>query len=1161
MKSYSSPSGQRQVTGGTLLPRLSGIEMQDLDLQCSQDGDHHHQQQQQQRQRQRKEEEDFVSVGCSGRLRSIFTRKGVFQEKHSSDGWCSRLVRRLFGGASTSSTSPSNSGEEQRSSSQYRRLPSELFAKVRGNTVWKDRFERLTSFAKHEHDDDRGKESSGVTPLWERRMLAPIPSSDDVHRCGLVSSYTGLTPGIAQHSHENVRGTSKEWAMTSERLKSSLVGDLDAQGFASLLRECARSRDFAEGSLVHQRIIASSRHRHDRFLQNLVVRMYGECGRVDEAAKVFHSIARKNLFSWSSMIAAFAQNGHSTAAVELYSDMIQRSGLRPDSVVFVALLGALDSLQSIREIHAEIISAGIHGETIVGTAIVNAYGRLGSVEESLSAFHSILAKDVIAWNSIVAVLSQHGELDRALELYRKMDESAVPPDRITLASLLDGCGGDRPRELEIGRFIDKESVRKALRGDPAIDNALIRMYGRCRRVEEARAVFATMGLRNLASWNAIIAANAQNGCFTEAIEALESMIQLKSVTPDRMSFSVLLDSCCGSEHLAHGVKIHGLIFLCAIDSDLFLDNALITMYGRCGSVERAQKVFAAMEERDLVSWTAMIAANAANGHFLASVLLYLRMIQEGVLPDRITYATLLAGCLKQRAIDPGRMIHAHIESFYGRNMDRDNVLGSHLVNLYRRCGSLEEAKSVFDRLGDPDASCWSAMIASYAQSGYGSQALELFQRMDRRGIVPDRLAFLSILSVCSSIDLGRRFHSRIAGMDRENSIATALIQMYGRLGFVEESKGVFDRLEKEQGDGDDRDVAVWTSLIQAYARNNRPREALEIFAAMMDHRCEPDAASFASAMDACSSLGDLTLARKIHAQIISLSSNPREEIQILATNAAIAMYGKCKSLEEAKTAFDRAIHAKNTVNTATWNAMIGAYAQNGHPGAGLELYQQMKSQGIQPDRATLVIALDAAAMIEEFELGRDVLIDGALEYDERVATAVIGMLARSGKTIRAKRVFDSIPRRDGICWSAMVTAYAQNGHSILALELFSEMVVEGFVADKAAIVSILAACSQSGDFRRGRSYFASMQADFSVDPIAEHYACVVDLFSRIGWIREAQELAREMPFKADRAAAMALLAGGRTGGVRSFRGDDLGASLDCAAPYVLLSNIYKQSEL
>ncbi|EFJ12655.1 hypothetical protein SELMODRAFT_123789 [Selaginella moellendorffii] len=641
--------------------------------------------------------------------------------------------------------------------------------------------------------------------------------------------------------------------MTSERLKSSLVGDLDAQGFASLLRECARSRDFAEGSLVHQRIIASSRHRHDRFLQNLVVRMYGECGRVDEAAKVFHSIARKNLFSWSSMIAAFAQNGHSTAAVELYSDMIQRSGLRPDS-------------------------------------------------------------DVIAWNSIIAVLSQHGELDRALELYRKMDESAVPPDRITLASLLDGCGGDRPRELEIGRFIDKESVRKALRGDPAIDNALIRMYGRCRRVEEARAVFATMGLRNLASWNAIIAANAQNGC---------------------------------------------------------------------GSVERARNVFAAMEERDLVSWTAIISANAANGHFLESVLLYLWMIQEGVLPDRITYATLLAGCLKQRAIDPGRMIHAHIESFYGRSMDRDNVLGSHLVNLYRRCGSLEEAKSVFDRLGDPDASCWSAMIASYAQSGYGSQALELFQRMDRRGI--------------------------------------------------------------------------------------------------------------------------------------------------------------------------------NTVNTATWNAMIGAYAQNGHPGAGLELYQQMKSQGIQPDRATLVIALDAAAMIEEFELGRDVLIDGALEHDERVATAMIGILARSGKTIRAKRVFDSIPRRDEICWSAMVTAYAQNGHSILALELFSEMVVEGFVADKAAIVSILAACSQSGDFRRGRSYFTSMQADFSVDPIAEHYACVIDLFSRIGWIREAQELAREMPFKADRAAAMALLAGGRTGGVRSFRGDDLGASLDCAAPYVLLSNIYKQS--
>ncbi|EFJ15606.1 hypothetical protein SELMODRAFT_118039 [Selaginella moellendorffii] len=368
----------------------------------------------------------------------------------------------------------------------------------------------------------------------------------------------------------------------------------------------------------------------------------------------------------------------------------------------------------------------------------------------------------------------------------------------------------------------------------------------------------------------------------------------------------------------------------------------------------------------------------------------------------------------------------------------------------------------------------------------------------------------------------------------------------------------------------------------------------------LDNAAAPSSSDrYASLLRQCGKARALALGRRVHADMArwGVGQGP------FLANFLIQMYGSCGSIEEACAVFERMPHKE----PHTWNFMIQAYAQNGHPqqswktfhamqgrgivswnlliaaliknnlhdrdGDALRLFaamEQQQSYGCRPNRVTFVIALDACARLAALTQGQRIhstlaAIDSELASDVVLNTALINLYAKCGRLEQSKSVFDAMARHDTVSWTAMLAAYAQNGHPGVADELFLVMCLEGVGLDDVTLVSLLVACSHGGTLRRGRESFLLARGEFGIVPTMEHFLCMVDLLGRAGQTQQAEELIQTMPFDTDAIAMpwMSLLAA-----CKSHRDEERGARaaerlfvLDPhgAAPYLLLSSIYAAS--
>eukprot|EP00249_Psilotum_nudum_P012827 c24006_g16_i1 orf=3-1022(+) len=339
--------------------------------------------------------------------------------------------------------------------------------------------------------------------------------------------------------------------------------------------------------------------------------MYGKCGSSVDARRVFDAMRSPTVVCWNSVIAAYGQNGNVNEALLLLLQM-QQKGMEPDSITFVSILTACTSLGALTEgkvIHANIIAAGLVRDVTVGNSLVNMYGKCKSVNDARRVFDEMRIRNVVSWTVMIAAYCQNGHGKKALELFLQMQEGGVKPDNITYLTILDACAG--LVALAEGKVIHASIVSSGLESDVVVGNSLINMYGKCGSPLNARRVFEKMCLRNVVSWTSVITAYGQNGNYKEALELFWQM-QQEGLTLDIVTFVTILDTCGNLAALTEGKVIHALIVASGLESNDTVCNALINMYGKCGSLQDARTVFDKMPQRDVVLWATMIAAYSQN---------------------------------------------------------------------------------------------------------------------------------------------------------------------------------------------------------------------------------------------------------------------------------------------------------------------------------------------------------------------------------------------------------------------------------------------------------------------------------------------------------------------------------------------------------------------
>lgn len=565
------------------------------------------------------------------------------------------------------------------------------------------------------------------------------------------------------------------------------------------------------------------------FVASSLLDMYGKCGVCGDAKKVFDKIPEKNIVAWNSMIVNFTHNGLYEEAVETFYDM-RVEGVEPTQVTLSSFLSASANLSLINEGkqgHALAVLSGLELTNILGSSLINFYSKIGLVEDAELVFSEMLEKDVVTWNLLVSGYVHNGLVDRALGLCRVMQSENLRFDSVTLASIMAAAADSR--NLKLGKEGHSFCVRNNLESDVAVASSIVDTYAKCGKLECARRVFDLAIKRDLIMWNTLLAAYAEQGWSGETLKLFYQM-QLEGLPPNLISW-----------------------------------NSVILGLLNKGEVSKAKDMFLEMQSLgvcpNLVTWTTLISGLAQNGLGDEAFLTFQLMQEAGIKPNSLSISPLLSACTAMASLRHGRAIHGYITR---RELSLSTPVLCSLVNMYAKCGSINQAKRIFDMILKKELPIYNAMISGYALHGQAVEALSLFRRLKEECIKPDEITFTSIISACSHAGLVTEGLELFIDMVSNHKIV-AQAEHYG-------------------------------CLVSILSRCHNLDEALRLVLAMP---FEPDAFIFGSLLAACREHPDIELKERLFERLLKLEpDNSGNYVALSNAYAATGMWDEASKVRD-----------------------------------------------------------------------------------------------------------------------------------------------------------------------------------------------------------------------------------------------------------------------
>lgn len=697
-------------------------------------------------------------------------------------------------------------------------------------------------------------------------------------------------------------------------------------------------------------------------------------------------------------------------------------------------------------IHAQILTNGASSDTFLSNRLIELYSKSSHFGHALRVFDEMPHRNIYSWNAIISACSKSGKLDLACQLFDRMPE------------------------------------------------------------------------RNVVSYNMVIGVLARGGLENRALELYYRMVKERAL-PTHFTFASVLSVCGTLMGLEDGRRCHCLAVKVGLDDNLFVENALLSMYTKCGSIEGACRVFDGMSNPNEVSFTAMMGGLRQSGSVDEALSLFGKMHRNGIHIDPVAVSGVLNAC----ALDQEHGIHGNFCGLLIQAMvtkygfDSDTHVGNSLIDMYAKHGEMEMAEMVFNTLPIVNVVSWNALISGYGQMGDSKKAIDLLQRMKELDFEPDEVTYISMLSACV------------------NS------------GDIEAAIQMFDNISNPT-------VASWNAILSGLCKGESYEKAIQYFREMQFRHVKPDRTTMAVILSSCSGMGLLHLGKQVHAA----SVRTMLDVDMFVASGLVDMYSKCGLIKAGRCVFDRMPER----DVVSWNSMITGFAHHSLNQEAFIFFKHMQENGMSPTASSYASVINSCARLSSLPQGRQIhamtLKDG---YDNHVfvGSALIDMYAKCGNVNEACIFFNSMPVKNVVSWNEMIHGYAQNGCGEKAVELFEYMLRSEEKPDDVTFISVLTACSHVGLIDEGIKYLNSMEKH-GIKPLADHYTCVIDSLGRAGRLMEAEALVDRMPFKDDPIIWEVFLSScsvhgnarlGRKAAEELFRLDPHNS-----APYVLLSNIY-----
>ncbi|XP_021736053.1 putative pentatricopeptide repeat-containing protein At2g01510 [Chenopodium quinoa] len=484
---------------------------------------------------------------------------------------------------------------------------------------------------------------------------------------------------------------------------------LDSVTFATLLSGFNNNDCMYQVIQVHAHVLKMG-FSSARAVCNTLLGCYCKCHCLDLALRLFNEMSERDSVTYNAMITGYAIVELNEEAADLFLTM-QKMGFRPSEFTFTAVLSAAVGLGDIifgKQLHGFVVKTNFIWNVFVSNALLDFYSKHDHVKEAEKLFHEMTEIDGVSCNIIITGHAREGNYERSLKLFQDLQGTKFDRNNFPFSTMLSIAA--YTLNLEMGRQIHSQCIVTTASSELQVGNALLDMYARCGRFEEANLIFQSLSHEDTVPWTAVISALVQTGYHEKGLDVFIKM-RREHVNPDQATFSSILRATASLASLSLGRQLHSLVYRSGYFSNVFCGSALLDMYSKCGSMRDAINAFQEMTERNIVSWNAMISAYAQNGDGYGTIGLFEEMVSEGLCPDPVSFLNVLTACSHCGLVDQGIRYFNSITKLYHMEPRREHYVT--MIDILCRSGRFGQAKKLMSEMPfNPDEIMLSSILNS-----------------------------------------------------------------------------------------------------------------------------------------------------------------------------------------------------------------------------------------------------------------------------------------------------------------------------------------------------------------------------------------------------------------------------------------------------------------
>lgn len=464
-------------------------------------------------------------------------------------------------------------------------------------------------------------------------------------------------------------------------------------------------------------------------------------------------------------------------------------------------------------IHGRIVKQHVPSSLFVHNHLLNMYMKCRQFDSACRLFEEIPQRNVVSWSAVISGFVQGGSPQNSISMFKQMlRDGTTPPNSFTLLGVLHACslfsetGYAFPLVYQVYGMI----VRLGWEWNVFIMNALLTALIRRGQLVEALKVFNKISDKDIVSWNAMMGGYLQHS-YLEVANFWFRMNH-EGVKPDNFSFATVLTGLAASCDVKMGIQVHAQLLKSGRMNEICVANSLADLYIKNQQLEDGFKVFDKMPARDVCSWTQMASGSLQCGKPEQALELVEDMMEMGVEPNKFTLATAINACANLTNLKQGQKFHA-LRLKLGDEID--NCVDNALLDMYAKCGCMDDARFVFKSMDDHSVVSWTTMIIGCAQNGEVTEALNMFNQMVLQGVEPNYITYICVLYACSQgefIDEGRKYFSMMKskhGISPGEDHYICMVNLLGRAGYIKEAEDLILNMPFQHG------VMIWQTLLSA----------------------------------------------------------------------------------------------------------------------------------------------------------------------------------------------------------------------------------------------------------------------------------------------------------------------------------------------------------